>query len=311
MSYHGVIAIGFILGSVLLSVAPDKVSGRAQALVADLCRPGQEVARCGGEWLRDTLTATASRTERSRRRELERLRAQLAEQQARTAALQIQLARSAERQQHTSALPAVLRNLPPLTLTSLVPARILGEVAADRWRHAKQLDRGDGDGIEESDLVISGDRSLIDLGQDASLSPEDPLLLGRCVIGKVERVGRWSSTILMLTDAKYRGRAQLVHEAGTGYVFGARGILEGQGTELCRLTGVRSTESVTVGDAVYTTRQDGADSPLLYGHVVEARLGESDQEWTVLVRPVALPGELTDVQILRTSIQPERLSAAL
>jgi rod shape-determining protein MreC len=157
---------------------------------------------------------------------------------------------------------------------------------------------------------VKSNHALVDVGRDGDLSPEDGVLLGRCVIGKVERVGRWTSTFLLLTDSGYRGRAQLVHQADSGYVFGAKGILEGQGEPLCRLRGIASSDSVTVGDAVYAATREGLSStPLYYGRVVEASLGPSDSEWKVLVEPVPVPSDLQSVQIMRTAVNNERLTA--
>jgi len=311
MALRSVITAVLMLASGLLYFAPEGVSTRIHASTADLFRPGQEIARQVSLGLADALAATQTRAEKSRRRELERMRGQLAEERQRNAALKLQLVEAAEQQARQARLPSAIRSLPPLTSPALVPARILGDVLAERWRHGKLLDRGTAEGIQESDLVLKSADPLVDLGQDASLSPEDALLLGRCVIGKVERVGKWTSTVLMLTDARYRGRAQLVHEVQGGYVYGARGILEGQGTETCRLTGISSAEAVAVGDAVYTMPQEGTPTPLYYGEVIEARLLESGTEWLVLVRPAPLPTHLDEVQILRSTVREDRLSAAL
>ena len=291
---------------------PDTVAARVRSAVSDSLRPGQIAAKRLTDLLRENATLISSQTDRVRQHEFERLQDQLVAEQARTAALQIQLARLGDLQTREESLPDRLRSLPPLTSSSLIDATVLGEALAERWRKGKLLDRGEANGVRESELVVKSSRALVDVGRDGNLSPEDGLLLGRCVIGKIERVGRWTSTFLLLTDSGYRGRAQLFHETETGFVFGAKGILEGQGGALCRLKGIAASEAVTVGDAVYTaTREGQLSTPLYYGRVVQATLGPSDTEWKVLVEPVSIPSDLATVQILRTAVNTERLSAGL
>ena len=61
--------------------------------------------------------------------------------------------------------------------------------------------------------------------------------------------------------------------------------------------------------AVYTADRDGLlPVPLFYGEVVEAKLGAENREWTILVKPVQLPSHLTTVQLLRTTLNPQRLA---
>lgn len=311
-SASGPVTCVFMLVGVGLYFAPDNVAVKVRAAVGDVLKPGQIEAKRLVEYLRRSAESMDSQSERARQRELAQLQQELKDEQTRTAALQIQLARLADSQIRDESMPQALRHLPPLSSTSLIDATVLGETLAEKWRKGRLLDRGEASGVRESELVIKSSRPVVDIGRDGELSPEDSMLLGRCVIGKIERVGRWTSTFLLLTDAGYRGRAQLIHETDRGFVFGAKGILEGQGTSRCRLKGIASSESVSVGDAVYTaTRQGQPATPLYYGRVVEANLGPSDTEWTVLVEPVPLPSDLTTVQILRTAINTDRLSAGL
>ncbi len=311
-SASGPVACVLMLVGMGLYFAPDSTAARVRSAVSDSLRPGQIAARRLTDLFREKSMLISSQSDRSRQHELDRLQNQLAEEQARTAALQIQLARLGDLRDREESLPDRLRSLPPLTSSSLIEATVLGEALAERWRKGKLLDRGETSGVRESEMVVKSSRALIDIGRDGNLSPEDGLLLGRCVIGKIERVGRWTSTFLLLTDSGYRGRAQLFHETETGFVFGAKGILEGQGGALCRLKGIAASDAVTVGDAVYTaTREGQLSTPLYYGRVVEATLGPSDTEWKILVEPVSIPNDLAAVQILRTTVNPERLSAGL
>lgn len=309
-SMSGPLTCVLVLVGVGLHFAPENVVAQVRAVVADALRPGQVAAREVTEFVRGNSNKGPTKSDRAHRTEVDRLRDQLQAEQTRTASLQIQLAQRADLNSRTDSLPETIRTLPPLVTSSLIDAAVLGDAVAEKWRKGKLLDRGQTSGVRETELVVKSNHALVDVGRDGDLSPEDGVLLGRCVIGKVERVGRWTSTFLLLTDSGYRGRAQLVHQAGSGYVFGAKGILEGQGEPLCRLKGIASSDSVTVGDAVYAATREGLSStPLYYGRVVEASLGPSDSEWKVLVEPVPVPSDLQSVQIMRTAVNNERLTA--
>ena len=304
------VAFGLVLIGVGLSFAPDGVASRLRGAVTDAMRPGQQAVGATCDSLRVGLASLTSQPVRTQQIEVARLRRELDDAKARGTALAARLAKAHEEREHESALPTAVRRLPRLASIALIEAAVLGDVHAEQWRSGKLLDRGEANGVRESSLVVNSRQPLVDVGQDGELSPEDSVLMGRSVIGKIERVGRWTSTLLLLTDAAYRGRAQLIQEAESGFAFGARGILKGQGGPLCKLEGIAATESVRVGDGVYTADRDGlVSTPLYYGKVVEATLGPDDREWKVSVEPAPLPSRLTSVQVLRTSVNPERLAA--
>jgi rod shape-determining protein MreC len=304
------VACGLVLVGVGLSFAPDGLATRLRGAVADATRPGQQAVGATVESMRAGLASLTSQSARTQHVEVTRLKRELDEAQARGIALAARLANVNDERELESALPTMMRGLPQLASVALIEAAVLGDVHAEQWRSGKLLDRGESHGVRESALVVNSRQPLVDVGQDGELSSEDSVLMGRRVIGKIEHVGRWTSTLLLLTDAAYRGRAQLVQEAEKGFVFGARGILKGQGGALCNLEGISPTESARVGDGVYTADRDGLfPTPLYYGRVVEATLGPDDREWTVRVEPAPLPSRLTSVQVLRTSVNTERLAA--
>jgi rod shape-determining protein MreC len=311
-SWSWLTTLGLLLLGVGLHFAPDVLATRLRGGVSDLMRPGQQAVLGTSDSLSEVIASLSARSLQRSEAEVRRLREELATAEARGVALVAQLAeRNAERSRSIE-LPATVRELPRLASPSLIDAAVLGKVLAEQWRNGRLLDRGAVNGIRESSLVLSSQQPLLDVGQDGSLLPEDSLLLGRCVIGKVERVGRWTSTFLLLTDAAYRGRAQLIQSAESGFVWGGQGILKGQGGKFCKLEGIAATESVRVGDGVYTAERGGLNSvPLYYGRVVEATLGPDDREWLVLVEPAPLPSQLTSVQVLRMSLNSERLAAGM
>ncbi len=294
--------------------SPPGMASNLRGVVTDLLRPGHlAVLVSQGSVDRHSLESLNSAdTDDSAR--IERLKEELEFERVRNRALQIRLAQRAERQSPALEISAAMKKSQRLILRTLIDAAVLGDSVAEQWRSGKLLDQGSANGLRESELVLSPankpQKSLIDYGEDADISTEDALLLGRCVIGKVEHVGRWTSSFQLVTDAHYRGRAQLIRETADGlFVFESQGILKGQGGPLCRLEGVPAEKSVRVQDAVYTADRDGVrPTPLYYGQVVEATLGPDDREWTILVKPVPLPSHLTVVQVLRMAVNPERLA---
>lgn len=293
-----------------LRYAPAGVTDTWRGLAADALRPGLELLGWTRQEWRELAEQRRSMAGDATAQENRELRERVARLQDE---LQQAVARAALRgEADGSSDPAGLAAYVPeastrLLVPQLLQVGVLGTAAATEWRQGLYLSGGSAHGLRESSLVLNDVRSLIDYGRDGGVAAEDPLLLGRQVIGKVAQAGRWSSSMLLLTDVGYRGRAQLVRSTSQGPVFAAPGILRGTGEPTCRLEGIPSTESVRVGDFVYTAERDGViPVPLYYGKVVEATATPEDREWTIRVEPAALPAELTRVAVLRTLLNPDR-----
>jgi cell shape-determining protein MreC len=197
---------------------------------------------------------------------------------------------------------------PPLVTARLVEARVLGEETAALWRGRKLLAAGSREGLAESSLVLDDARSLVDVGDDTRLSPGDAVYAGRIVIGKIAEVGRYSSTLRLVTDPGYSGRARLARRTSRGLAFGAEGTLTGDGSTLCRLRHI--SDPVSVGDEVFTGGTDGSiPYPMYYGKVVRADLEAGSQEWLVWVQPAAATERLETVLVLRRTVNPDRVLA--
>jgi cell shape-determining protein MreC len=195
----------------------------------------------------------------------------------------------------------------PLLDVELLEAAVLDRENESLWRSNRLIDRGQGDGISEADLVLEGTGPVIDQGQDEDLQPGHPVYAGRSVVGRLAHVGKYVSTIQKVTDENYRGFAQLIRRTETGFVFGAEGVLEGQGQDLCLLKYVPGTLPVEVGDEVYTGDHDGAQPyPMYYGRVVRAELNPGDQEWTIWVEPAITTLKTPTVTVLRTQLDASR-----
>jgi len=239
--------------------------------------------------------------------EIEQLQLDLAAEQSRTRRLTAQILTMRDQAISMPVATSTAESSERLFLPAVIDAAVLGDSLSQAWRQGTVLDRGWKHGLREAALVLQSSRPLIDRGQADQLSAEDMLLLGQSVLGKIDTVGRWTSTFLPITDPAYRGRAQLVRDSDDGPQWGATGLLRGDGTN-CRLDGVPGNESVRVGDLVLTAERDAAlGTALSYGTVVEAHLGLDDREWQIVVQPSPRPSTVTTVQVLRTVLNPARL----
>jgi cell shape-determining protein MreC len=131
-------------------------------------------------------------------------------------------------------------------------------------------------------------------------------------VGKIGQVGRWTSTVIPLTDPAFRGRAQLVRSSPRGLVLGAEGVVAGDEQGHCRLQLIPATEPVGVGDDVYTSiRESGLPIPMYYGRVVEAHLPEGATHWEIRVQPAETLHEARAVQVLRSILNTARTTLEL
>jgi hypothetical protein len=181
----------------------------------------------------------------------------------------------------------------PTAVRAAVISQRTPSVAAEQF-----LSSGHSQGLAESDVVLDASLPHLDQGTDAGVEPELDVLIGRCVVGRIASVGRWASSLQPITDSRYRGLAQIIRPSDQGGSFGAEGILVGQGTELLKLTDVPTTQSVRVGDEVYTSDRDRRfPIPLYYGRVV--RVEEAGRNWDILVHPAVRVSDLKTVAVLK------------
>jgi cell shape-determining protein MreC len=296
-----------------LGLAPPKVQDGLRAAIRDGLQPGVELAAA----TRDSA-ATALR-QRFVGDDEHRLSEQLAARNAQLAALQTQLRRErlahqrtrdqkllALQQHHEERRPI---DPPPLIVPAVVEANVLGDELAAAWRSGKLLNRGQRNGIVEASLVLDANAKLVDQGADSGLTADLPVFAGRCVIGKLQQVGHWSSTWVPLTDKRFRGRARLARVTTDGLVFGAEGVLVGDGRAACSLTKIRATEPVSEGDEVFAWETPGGfDTPLFYGIVARAELPAGATHWDIEVQPAIDPHSTTTVSIVRPVVNPKRLA---
>lgn len=307
--------------AVFLSVAgaaafllPAAMTQRFRAGLRDLAAPGQAALAVSTDYLSrrwqletDSRRAGAETRIAELEREVEGLRRTALTWQTRSATLAADL----DAARAHDAFSSKIRSTPPLLTTDALKARILsweGE-GPDRWRPV--LDRGHDRGLRADELVLAADDPVIDLGSDLQVEPDQPVLAGRCVVGRIGVVGSSTSTIQLLTSREFRGHAQLLREAGSAAVEGASGVLCGTGTA-CRLDFVSATEPVRVGDFVVTPlRQSAGTGAFLFGKVTRAELPPGAAHWEIEVQPARPLNKVAEVAILRISRNSRRPSSVV
>jgi cell shape-determining protein MreC len=187
---------------------------------------------------------------------------------------------------HAAAAPEVVR------------ATVVSRHALSQWRSVRPLNQGRSAGVSESSLVLESDLPHLDQGSDAGVVPDLDVFIGRCVVGRIASVGRWTSTLESITDPRYRALAQIVRPTDQGGSFGTEGILVGQGNGFCKLTDVPTTETVRIGDEVYTSDRDRRTGvPLYYGRI--SSVEESGRHWDITVEPAVKVAEIKSVAVLK------------
>ncbi len=283
---------------------PERFALPVQTTLRDAVEPGRRAAAMllqrAVPMLRIPPPRSVDRTEiESLRAELDHWRLEWRRTRLKNAQLAEEMARL-QRQRTGPYLPTAGQ---PLVIPELIEATVLRPGAAGAWRSGRMIDRGAAHTIAESNLVLQSSAPLIDQGADADLETDQPVYAGRTVVGKIAAAGQWTSALQLVTDAGYRGYAQLAH----GETWGAEGILIGQGTDLCKLANIPVTESVEVGDLVYTARNDGwLAHPMFYGTVIAANA--DSHFWEILVKPAVNEIDLTKVQVLTERLNPLRVS---
>jgi len=291
-----------------LPCLPADLARPVRARVHDALYPGEALLHAGlaegrGWWARLRNSDEAQERVAALEAELEGARLAHRQAQLQSALLRERLARV----ERAGISPAEGTPGSPLLVPELLEASVLGDGTRALWREGKLLDVGREEGVREMELVVDAARPLIDQGESNGIEPEQEVYAGRCVVGRIAAVGRWTSTVERVTDKHYRGLAQLARQTSRGLVFGAEGILEGDGSPTCRLREVPVTDSVEVGDDVYTGGRDGRlSSAMYYGKVVDVKLNEGATAWEIRVRPALDDRDLKTVQVLRTRLNPKR-----
>jgi cell shape-determining protein MreC len=293
-----------------LGLAPSPLTQQVRGGIRDGLRPGHRAALALSQWSRsawDRFRSPTAAEELARvRDELDHWQRQYLSLEARQAEL---VQQAIDSRQGTAALFEGEAGR-PLLVPQLLQAEVLGnERDLLRVRLGWLLDRGTGNRIALEDLVLADDAPHLDQGGEAGVQPDMSVLSGRRVVGRIKQVGRWTSTLQPVTDREFRGPAQLIRESPQGPIYGAQGVIAGNGDGTCRLEHVAATEPVSVGDFVYTVRrQYSLPEPVCYGRVIAAEVGDGAGHWSITVEPIGGREPLETVLVLRELPNPERFT---
>lgn len=302
-------SVCWLLGGLLIVSSSDSADP-LRSWLRDLIAPGAAVVQTA--WSKSSRLVAELRYRPVDTSQIDQLEQELARWRRTALAVQIREARLREDLERLRSDVDVAAS-ESLTRLSVVPARVLG---GDRdrlveWSTAL-LNRGEHDGLAVGDFVLDDEGLLIDQGQSSGIEADLLVRAGRHAVGRIQSVGRWTSTVQPLTDPGFRGAAQLVRSLPEGTVFGAEGVLTGDGEGGCRLQFVPATAPVAVGDLVYSpvARSPGG-VPLYYGTVVRAELATGATHWIIDVEPaVSLArGIPASVEVLTEHLRAERLAA--
>ena len=194
--------------------------------------------------------------------------------------------------------PIPVPNAAAARAPGVVRAAVVSRETLALWVSARHLNQGRAHGVTESSLVLEDNLPHIDEGSDAGVEPELDVFTGCCVVGRIASVGRWTSTLELVSDAHYRALAQIVRPSEGGASFGTEGIIVGQGNGRCKLSDVPTTQTVRIGDEVYTSDRDGRIGvPLYYGRVV--RVAEAGRHWDITIEPAVKAADVKTVVVLK------------
>lgn len=144
----------------------------------------------------------------------------------------------------------------------------------------------------------------IDKGANAGLDVGMPVTDSLGVIGQISSVGPTTAQVRLITDER-SGVSAMVQESR------AQGQLVGQGTDMLRLTLVRTDQAVDVGDLVVTSGLGGVyPKGLLLGTVSSVDRPSGALYYEILVTPAAEVSNLEEVLVITSLTEDQKATAA-
>ncbi|SFI09147.1 rod shape-determining protein MreC [Planctomicrobium piriforme] len=205
-----------------------------------------------------------------------------------------------------------LKNDNSLLEADCIPARILG-IKGDPLSANLQflINLGRRDGLNDAELVLTGEGLLIDQGRDLGLQPDQLITAGRALLGRTAQVGERTALVQPLTDPSFRMAIRIIRQSPLGPVEGPAGLLAGTGHG-CRLDDVAATEAVAPGDDIYTDPLvSPAGVPVYCGRVSKAEVEPTASHWKIEVIPSNLLSPLPEhVTVLRGALNSQRMTVA-
>jgi rod shape-determining protein MreC len=133
---------------------------------------------------------------------------------------------------------------------------------------------------------------VIDRGSDDGIRQGMPVLTSAGLVGRISRVSRASSQVMLLSDSQSSVGAYIQRSRATG-------VVQGQlGPELV-MRYILQDETVIVGDVVLTSGMGGAfPKRLVIGQVVEMRRNDVDMHQEAIIAPAVDMSALEAVMVL-------------
>lgn len=304
-----------LVAALVLMLLPDRATAPLKRAAASVLAPGQRLAVGARQWA-------------VRRIELFQRRLASAEEQLATAdeiaglrrrnsELETALAIAFAREPSPVKMPGETQTKDePLVRADLVRARLLGPQARSFLVRLEVLDVGSSQRLQLGAPIFaaasrfSDGAPILDQGRNAGLDVDDLALAGRSIAGKLVDVGSQTATMQRLTEPGYRDLVQLARTSDDRLRIGPKGVLEGTGEKLCRISMIEIAEPVSPGDLVLAAAAGTGDFPAIYGRVTRAERQPGDAHWQIWMAPAIgaeLPGE---VDILRLRLNSERVADA-
>ncbi len=133
---------------------------------------------------------------------------------------------------------------------------------------------------------------LIDRGAEDGIRKGMPVLTDAGLVGRVSRVNRGSSQVMLLTDPESSVAAYIQRSRATG-------VVQGQLQQELVMRYILQDETVVVGDVVLTSGMGGGlPKRLVIGQVVEVRRNDVDMHQEAVVQPAVDMESLEQVMVL-------------
>jgi len=184
------------------------------------------------------------------------------------------------------------------------------DAIAENERLRELMDLKDKTGYEQvAARVIARDASVwfntvtIGRGSSSGVALNLPVVTAGGIVGRVIAVSPWTAQVMLITDEKAAAGA-IIGKLGES---GALGSVRGLGNSgLVEMRYVSGLQTVSVGDYIMTTGQDGIYPPgLNVGEVVQVKQGTATQPHQIYIKPSAQLDRLSEVAVLLYS-PPQR-----
>lgn len=298
-----------LFAAIIMAVLPASVTAPARDLVRLAFVPALRLVGDFRSEADTQLEAFSSHEALRLKRENEQLERRLRESELQFRQTQLGIL-AAQKQildlKQTGTSPFATGRPSPLVKPKAVQATIIGDEIVSLWKSARLLDRGSGTGLFEDQWVLDSKAPKIDHGQTTDVVDGLPVFAGRCLVGRIAKSGRWTSSLQLTSDPEFRAKAVvLLQNPG---VLSSEFLLEGAGHGTCRLVSVPSSEQIEEGSLVYSVPGDrGIDAPMLFGRVTSAVIQPGSLHWEVTVTPTVDPASLDTVQVVTTTLNPDRM----